>query len=63
MIFDTIFAGIKEANPDVYPCGISGLQSPLATFNWLTPWGATIASGGLMSAEVYRSVNVFESDE
>ena len=58
-----IFAAIKKANPDVYPCGVTGKLPPSGYTFEFDALGATLASGALVGLNSTEVVNYFESDE
>ena len=58
-----IFAAIKEANPDVYPCGITGSLPPAGYTFQSDTLGATAASGALIGLDSTEVVNYFEAEE
>lgn len=58
-----IFAKIKEASPDTYPCGITGKLPPSGYVIANDPLGATLASGALIGKDSTTVVNFYESDE
>ena len=58
-----IFAAVKAALPDVYPCGLTGKNIPYGFTMIADALGASIDSGVLMGTESTTVVNLFESDE
>lgn len=60
---DEIFAAVKAAKPDTYPCGIFG-SLPCSSYNILyDSLGATTASGVTIGLESTEVVNLFTTDE
>lgn len=60
---DTIFAKIKEAKPDVYPCGVLG-NGPQANKTFVSdPLGATTASGVIVGLDSTEVVNYYATEE
>jgi len=60
---DNIFAKIKEARPDVYPCGIIGSATRAGMTYISDPLGATSASGVLMGLDSTKVVNMYATEE
>lgn len=60
---DDIFAAIKAAKPDVYPCGITGAVSRANMTYEFDTLGATMASGALIGIDSTEVQNVFASEE
>lgn len=58
-----IFAKIKEASPDTYPCGITGKLPPAGYVIANDPLGATLASGALIGSDSTTVVNFYATDE
>lgn len=58
-----IFAKIKEASPDTYPCGVTGKLPPSSYVIVNDPLGATLASGALIGLDSTTVVNFYETDE
>lgn len=60
---DRIFAAIKEAKPDVYPCGVIG-STNRGTMTFECDFlGATAASGALIGLDSTEVVNLYATDE
>lgn len=60
---DTIFAAIKEAKPDVLPCGVIGSMDR-ANFTFISdPLGASANSGVVMGLDSTTVVNMYASEE
>ena len=60
---DTIFAAIKEAKPDVLPCGVIGSMDR-AGFTFIgDPLGVTANSGVIMGLDSTTVVNVYATEE
>ena len=60
---DLIFEKIKEAKPEVYPCGVFGnIQRANMTFI-SDPLGATTSSGVIMGLDSTEVVNYYETEE
>ncbi len=60
---DNIFAKIKEAKPDVTPCGVLGSADYSAMTFQMDPLGATVSSGVLIGTDSTEVVNYFTSPE
>lgn len=58
-----IFAKIKEASPDTYPCGVTGKLPPSGYVIANDPLGATLASGALIGNDSTTVENFYASDE
>lgn len=60
---DTIFAAIKEAKPDVTPCGVIGTNDRSAMTFVSDPLGATASSGVVIGLDSTKVVNYYSSPE
>lgn len=64
-----LFALIKEAHPDMYPCGVVSANRTSTEFNYATPVamdslaGSALYTGVLMGTESTTIVNLFETEE
>jgi putative aldouronate transport system substrate-binding protein len=58
-----IFAKVKEALPDIYPCGLTGLNNVFGFTQITDTLGDTAASGVLIGTESTEVVNMFATPE